>query len=211
MNFLNFNHILCLSPHPDDVEYGMAGTIMKFPKTKFDILCLGCGGDFDKSTNPLRLNEVNKFWAKSKCKNVTIHNSPHSMIKDIDVDAWINFIEMNYVNCHPYDAIFIPPHDDSHFEHQIVSTFGLALTRHKPISVIEYCTPSTLEHWIANLYVDITQTYILKLKLMKFFQSQQNKAYFSKETMEYFHFHYQLAKRGIHRVERYRTLHHVVT
>ena len=33
--FLNFNKVLCLSPHPDDVEYSMLGTILKYNGTKF--------------------------------------------------------------------------------------------------------------------------------------------------------------------------------
>jgi len=38
--FLNFNRVLCLAAHPDDVEYGMLGSIMKYTDTKFDILVL---------------------------------------------------------------------------------------------------------------------------------------------------------------------------
>ena len=34
MKFLNYDKVLCLSPHPDDVEYGMLGTIMKYKDTK---------------------------------------------------------------------------------------------------------------------------------------------------------------------------------
>ena len=40
MKFLGFNKVLCLSPHPDDVEFGMMGTILKYTNTVFDILCL---------------------------------------------------------------------------------------------------------------------------------------------------------------------------
>ena len=40
MKFLNFNKVLCLGAHPDDVEYGMLGTIMKYKDTQFDILVL---------------------------------------------------------------------------------------------------------------------------------------------------------------------------
>ena len=50
MKFLNFNKVLCLGAHPDDVEYGMLGSMCKFTDTKFDILVLSEGGDFDKST-----------------------------------------------------------------------------------------------------------------------------------------------------------------
>ena len=37
MRLFNFNRVLCLSPHPDDVEYSMLGTIMKYSNTKFEI------------------------------------------------------------------------------------------------------------------------------------------------------------------------------
>ena len=50
MKFLNYDRVLCLSPHPDDVEYGMLGTIMKYKDTKFDLVVLSEGGDFDEST-----------------------------------------------------------------------------------------------------------------------------------------------------------------
>ena len=43
MKFLNLEKVLCLSPHPDDVEIGMMGTIFRHDETKFDILCLTKG------------------------------------------------------------------------------------------------------------------------------------------------------------------------
>ena len=50
MKLLNYDKVLCLSPHPDDVEYGMLGTICKYKNTQFDIVFLSQGGDFDQST-----------------------------------------------------------------------------------------------------------------------------------------------------------------
>ena len=38
MKFLGFDKVLCLSPHPDDVEYSMSGTILKYKDTHFDIV-----------------------------------------------------------------------------------------------------------------------------------------------------------------------------
>ena len=58
MKFLNFNKVLCLSPHPDDVEYSMGGTVIKHTDTHFDILCLTQGGDCDETTSSSRLKEV---------------------------------------------------------------------------------------------------------------------------------------------------------
>lgn len=187
----------------------MAGTILKFPETQFDALCLSCGGNFDLSTSMSRLDEVIKFWKESGCKNINVFHSGHLQISELALDAWINHLEKYYIGHFNYDAIFIPPDIDSHFEHKFVNSFGLALTRHKAISVVEYCTPSTLEGWISNLQVDITSTYQKKMELMKQFVSQSHRAYFSSETLEYFHFQFQLAKRGITRIERFRTIHHI--
>ena len=43
MKLFNFNKVLCLSPHPDDVEYSMLGTIMKYSDTQFHLLQLAQG------------------------------------------------------------------------------------------------------------------------------------------------------------------------
>ena len=64
MKFLNYDKVLCLSPHPDDVEYGMLGTICKYKDTKFDIVVLSQGGDCDPSTNKERQNECRNVWEK---------------------------------------------------------------------------------------------------------------------------------------------------
>jgi LmbE family N-acetylglucosaminyl deacetylase len=47
MKLLQFNKVLCLSPHPDDVEYSMSATIKKFCNTQFDVLCLTKGTSTD--------------------------------------------------------------------------------------------------------------------------------------------------------------------
>ena len=55
MKLLNFNKVLCLSPHPDDVEYSMLGCIQKHSDTQFHLYQLAMGGDCDESTGAHRL------------------------------------------------------------------------------------------------------------------------------------------------------------
>ena len=62
MRFLNCDKVLCLAAHPDDVEYGMLGSIMKYTDTKFDILVLSEGGNFDESTSVDRHKECESIW-----------------------------------------------------------------------------------------------------------------------------------------------------
>ena len=47
MKFLNLDKVLCLSAHPDDAEYGVLGSMIKFGDTQFDVVVLSNGGDFD--------------------------------------------------------------------------------------------------------------------------------------------------------------------
>ena len=105
MKLFNFNKVLCLSPHPDDVEYSMLGTIMKYPGTQFELLQLAQGGDCDPTTNSSRLEEVKNVWEKSKCKNININFTEHKFIRELEEDKWINKIENHLENI---DAIFLP-------------------------------------------------------------------------------------------------------
>ena len=134
MKFLGFNKVLCISPHPDDVEYSMLGTIMKHPGTNFELLQLAQGGDCDPSTSKDRLDEVVDVWEYSGCKNIKLSFTDNVFINELSEDKWINKIEGYLDNV---EAIFLPNDCDSHFEHRFISGFGPALIRNKSISLID--------------------------------------------------------------------------
>ena len=203
MKFLNFSKVLCLSPHPDDVEYSMLGTIMKYPGTQFELLQLAQGGDCDPTTNSSRLEEVKNVWEKSKCKNININFTEHKFIKELAEDKWINKIE-NYLE--NINAIFLPNECDSHFEHRFISRFGPALIRNKNISLIQYYTPSTQDEWNPNLYIDIKNIYDLKIDALNEFKSQNHRYYFRKDVLRAFHSDFQCSKKGVHYIEKYKIL-----
>jgi len=203
MKFLGFNKVLCLSPHPDDIEYSMSGTIIKYMDSKFDILCLTQGGDCDSTTNEARLNEVRNSWDVTKINNIQLYFSNQTFLKDLGEDEWINYIETNFINVNDYDCIMTPSEFDSHFEHRIVSNFSWPLTRIKPISLIEYYSPSTLEKWIPNTFIDITDVYNIKLDMLKEFVSQQHRSYFKRQTLDGFHTNFQCSKKKYNIIERF--------
>ena len=203
MKLFNFNKVLCLSPHPDDVEYSMLGTIMKYPGTQFELLQLAQGGDCDPTTNSSRLEEVKNVWEKSKCKNININFTEHKFIRELAEDKWINKIENHLENI---DAIFLPNECDSHFEHRFISGFGPALIRNKNISLIQYYTPSTQDEWNPNLYIDIKNIYDLKIDALNEFKSQNHRYYFRKDVLRAFHSDFQCSKKGVHYIEKYKIL-----
>lgn len=203
MKLLGFNKILCLSPHPDDVEYSMLGSILKYSSTNFSLLQLAQGGDCDETTGKDRLKEVENVWKKANCSNLNIINTPFKYIKEQSEDKWINYIE-KYLN--NIDAIFLPNETDSHFEHRFISGFGPALIRNKKISLIQYYTPSTQDEWNPNFYVDIEDYYDRKLDALKEFKSQNHRYYFRQDVLRAFHSDFQCAKKGIHFTEKYKII-----
>ena len=200
MKFLNFNKVLCLGAHPDDVEYGMLGSMCKFTDTEFDILILSEGGDFDKSTGKDRQLECQNIW-----DNIPNVNGKFTGIKHVvnhQEDEWVNILESGGYISDEYDCIFTLPNEDSHFEHRIVNNMTPALVRHKRIGIISYRTPSTLDNWIPNFYVEIDLDE--KIEYLNAFESQLEKPYFSEKSFKSFHSNYQCFKKNMKFVELFR-------
>ena len=206
MKLLNFNKVLCLSPHPDDVEYGMLGSMIKFKDTRFDVLTTSIGGNFDKSSNKTRFDE---------CKQVVsnIDNINTQLLEDVDYlkntseDEMISKIESKY-SISDYQAIFIPPEEDTHQDHKKVSVIGKSLTRKSKCGIVAYKTPHTLHHWVPNFFVDLSDNNVFdeKVDRLSFFESQQHQPYFMSDSLKSFHSDYQCSRRFINVVEQFRII-----
>ena len=225
MKFLNYNKVLCLSPHPDDVEYGMLGTIMKYKDTQFDVIVLSQGGDFDESTSKERQVECESVWKDiDNLKGSFVKGI--KFIKDKSEDGWVNFLETSY-DMSEYNCIMSTSPQDSHFEHKITSSLPYALARRTKCGIIQYKSPSTLDNWIPNFFVDLNHlesreeedghsdsTHRLfmamiwygKLNKLKLFESQQDKSYFKEDALKSFHSNYQCSTRGMGNVESFKII-----
>ena len=210
MKFLGLDKVLCLSPHPDDVEYGMLGSIIKYEDTDFDIFVLSSGGDFDTTTGMSRIKETEDAVVGLKNCNCILNDEP-TFVKDKSEDEWIYEIETKF-DISSYDTILVPPPEDSHFEHRKINTFSQSLVRRIKCGIINYRTPSTIDTWIPNFFVDLdffSNTYSSKIldekinRLQKF-ESQKSKSYFSSDSISSFHNNYQCSQRNMFAVELFR-------
>ena len=202
MKFLNYDTVLCVSPHPDDVEYSMMGTILKHVDTHFIILNLCQGGDLDSTTGKARLEEIHNVWSNWRI-NIELEFTEHKFIRDLLEEEWINLIEA-YMD--RVEAVFLPNECDSHFEHRYVAGFGKALVRSKPAALIQYKTSSTDQEWVPNLFVDVTEQCESKIKYLSEFKSQQHRYYFRPDVLRAFHSDFQSAKKGKHFIEQYKVI-----
>ena len=211
MKFLNLKKVLCLSPHPDDVEIGMMGTIFTYRGTKFDILCMTKGGakGYDNTNELDRRKEVDNvwnFWKPGVTDHVQVHHSKYDYFEDSTEPGWINYIENEFIKKYDYDGLFIPTKEDSMFEHRFVNGFGAALCRFSPISIIEYHTFSSLNSWQPNLFVDIQSIYHEKCNSLQEFKSQSHKSYFKRKSLDAFHNNFQCNKKCKGMVEQFKII-----
>lgn len=203
-HFLNYSKALCLSPHPDDVEYSMGGSIRKYSDTFFDVICLSHGGDQDQTSDHARVEEARDFWRRNGCDNVEVHFLGIKYVKDLTDDLWINLLEREFLAGNGHEIIFTTSSSDSHFEHRLVNRLAPPLSRLEKISLIEYCSPSTLEDWIPNLFVDIGEDFDSKLAALRAFESQKSRKYFTEDTIRNFNSNFRCSKRGLRYVEQFR-------
>ena len=204
MKYLNINNILCLSPHTDDIEISCSGTILKYYDTDFDILCLSNGSKHDPSSKKDRFSEVKTFW--DNVDNVVVHSAGIKYISDLNEESILNIIENDFLYKKKYDAIFCPPKEDTHFEHQIINSVAYSLTRNSKISLFNYFTPSTKNDWTPNIYIDINSYIDKKINLLKHFQSQQKNKYFREEIIKAFHSDIFTIKNNLQYVEKYKAI-----
>jgi len=211
LKFLNKDNILCLSPHPDDIEYGVLASMLKYKDTKFKILVLSNGGDFDNSSGSSRKKECTSIW--SEINNVNGFFINKKFVKEFSEDEWVSKIE-NMYKIDDFDLILTTTKYDSHFEHRMVNNISYALARTSKCGIVSYRTPSTLENWNPNSYIDVDNFLDKKINLLKKFKTQISKnskgrRYFEKDKIISFHVNYFAMKMGIKYVETFKINRHI--
>lgn len=193
---------LIISPHPDDAEYSTSATVLKNSDVEYTILLLSSGGDNDITTSRDRIGESIAFWKKIPNASLIVCDE----IRTIGLtEEWkiVSIID-DVLENDDYSAVYVPPLNDNHFEHRIVSECARASLRGKRISLIEYYTPSTRSIWTPNYFVDVTNEFETKYRLLQSFESQLHRNYFDRYNIEIFHEDYFCRLRGIEKVEKYR-------
>jgi LmbE family N-acetylglucosaminyl deacetylase len=164
--------ILAIGSHPDDIELGCGGTLIKAAAAGHDIYAyvLTRGS---KSGNPTeRTKELFESAKFMRAKTLWVDNFEDA---ELSIESkLINHIEYFISKADP-DIILTHAPNDYHHDHRAVAESTLEAARNSQ-NVLAYEIPVT-KHFTPQLYYDISSVIQDKIRLVSLFVSQKGKSF----------------------------------
>ena len=172
-------NVLAIGAHPDDIEFGCFGTLFahKFRGDQIHEIVLTngeLGGDPQIRTNEA-IEAANLIGA-------TVHfgNLSEGSLRD-DYNT-VSFIESTIKELKA-DIVYTHSKIDRHQDHRNASLASISASR-LVREVYEYETPSVVNTFSPQMYVDITEAMKTKLEALKCHKSQSNRRYLEIDAVE---------------------------
>jgi len=165
--------VLAIGAHPDDIEFGCGGTIMKHAKKGDEVvfIVLSCG---EKCGNKDERKKEAEESAKKYGAKLHVFNFPDTRIPD-DHDV-IDKIEKVVEEFKP-DRVYTHSVKDTHQDHRKTAFATLAAARRGVSEIFAYESPSLYLNFHPNYYIDISDFISKKIESLNLFASQNSKEY----------------------------------
>jgi LmbE family N-acetylglucosaminyl deacetylase len=170
--------VLAIGAHPDDVEVGCGGTLLKFARLNHEINVFfltrgGAGGSIKQREKE----------ARNSAKSIGLKNLWFGDYRDTQLTpngALVNDIE-KMVNRVKPDFIFSHSSTDEHHDHRAVGLATIEAARLYP-RILAYEIPLT-KNFQPQLYVDISDVIHDKVKLIAIYDSQMSRRYLIRDAI----------------------------
>ena len=170
--------IIIFSPHNDDLEIGMGGTVLKYIDEGYKIIkvVLSAG----QSSNPhLRTDVIIKQREKEAllvAKKFKIHKTVFYRLSDQNLNEELIIVRdkiLNVIEKEKPEKIFLPTAVDFHPDHKATFNFVMDLIKDMNIEVYCYEVWSISDEKHPHVYIDITDYLKNKLKMMDMFKTEK--------------------------------------
>lgn len=163
-------NILAIGAHPDDIEFGCGGALLKYAQSSHNVSLLvltegSFGGDpairrkeQEEAANFVGVKEL--FWGGFKDTELVDNHGLISKINAVVQQIAPDIVFLNYA-------------DDVHQDHRAASQAGISATRYIK-EVLFYEVPTT-QYFEPDIFVDIQDVLAKKLQLLKIHGSQVDK------------------------------------
>lgn len=163
-------NILAIGPHPDDIEFGCGGTLLKYAQSNHQVFLLvltdgSFGGDPDvrraeQETAAKYLGAKELFWGNYR--DTELSGNREMIVK---IDDIIQKVKP--------DVVFLNFWADVHQDHRAAAQAAVSASRYIK-EVLFYEVPST-QHFEPDIFVDIKDVLDKKLHLLGIHASQVNR------------------------------------
>ena len=163
-------NILAIGAHPDDIEFGCGGALIKYAMRGHRLFMLVLtGGGSGAMTEVRRCEQLASkkimgveeiFWGGYEDTHLHVDVGLIGKIEDVISQVQPDFIFCNY-------------HDDTHQDHRHLSQAVMSATRYIR-NVLLYEGPTT-QNFNPHVYVDISDTLETKMQALEAHQSQVTK------------------------------------
>jgi LmbE family N-acetylglucosaminyl deacetylase len=176
-------NILCLGAHPDDIEIGCGGTILRIVKEKPEAYFYWVVFSGNSKRAMEARHSANVFLENIGSKVISVQNYRESYFPFLGANIKDFFEKLKKEL--PPDLIFTHYLKDAHQDHRLLS--NLTWNTFRNHFILEYEIPKYEgDLRTPNLYVQLNESIVQKKVnlILNIFQSQREKQWFTKETLK---------------------------
>lgn len=169
--------ILAVGAHPDDVEIGCGGTLLKHMTAgdRVHVLVLTCGEGGNVSPKTRRAEAALAGQVYTSIRFGDLHAIEMCYVRQ----SFVEVVERAVDDVHP-DRVYCHCQEDLHQNHVTAARCTLIATKKIP-DVLSFRLPSTTSAFSPNAFSDISEIIEGKVSLLGNFVSQAGKDYLSRE------------------------------
>lgn len=165
-------NILAFGAHPDDIELGCAGTLLKHVRAGHNVyLCVLSEGQ-EAGDPTIRKKEQEEAAKRLKAKELIWGHWKDTKF-EVNNES-VKFIEKVVQKIDPYE-IYVNFQDDSHQDHRVLAQCVISATRYSK-RVLFYEDYTSL-HFQPDIFVDIEDVLEDKLHVIEAFESQVSRSF----------------------------------
>ncbi len=196
--------VFILGAHPDDVEYGCLGSLLKMPDEVRKVIYVASMGSQGDATSGLnRCDESER--ALSCLKGSELHFRRHIGLSVHDFESVMGEIHSIIQDFQPNLILTMSQHD-THQEHRLLYELTISAARRSRASILSYGILSNTPEFRPTCFVDVDSVYQRKVAALREHKSQAEKCYMTDEYLRIFHGHNYAAIHGVSFCEAFETV-----